>query len=66
VQTEALLALLALFVFVKYPREALSCGLVQFLAVLTDASLEEHRGRELQHDLLRSKATCVYTGLEAR
>jgi hypothetical protein len=31
---DALLTSLALFIFVKYPREALSCGLVQFLTML--------------------------------
>jgi hypothetical protein len=31
---DALLTSLALFIFVKYPREALLCRLVQFLAVL--------------------------------
>jgi hypothetical protein len=34
VQMEALLPSLASFIFVKYPREALSCGLVQFLTVI--------------------------------
>jgi superfamily II DNA helicase RecQ len=34
VQMEALLESLASFIFVKYPREPLSCGFVQFLAVL--------------------------------
>jgi superfamily II DNA helicase RecQ len=34
VQMEALFNSLASFIFVKYPREPLSCGLIQFLAVL--------------------------------
>jgi hypothetical protein len=34
VQMDTLLASLASFIFVQYPREPLSCGLVQFLAVL--------------------------------
>jgi hypothetical protein len=33
-EIDALLALLALFIFMQYPREPLSCRFVQFLAIL--------------------------------
>jgi superfamily II DNA helicase RecQ len=65
-QMDALLASLASFIFVKYPREALSCGLVQFLAVLgIDGDMGRLRTAKNYSFMLAGMVYCVRVlGLE--